>query len=89
MLHSQECSETEAIAVSPLHPTPSSSNALHQPPEYMDICKLCCINRLFFFMVFFFPPEHLEYVEYVMCVVRLNVKRREIICSRHERFNIN
>lgn len=35
------------------------------------------------------PPEHLEYVEYVMCVVHLNVKRREIICSRHERFNIN
>lgn len=89
MLHSQECFKTEAIAVSPLHPTPSSSYALHQPPEYMDICKLCCINRFFYGGFFFPPPEHLEYVEYVMCVVHLNVKQREIMSSMPEWFNIN
>lgn len=41
-------------------------------------------------VVFFFPPaEHLEYVEYVMCVVHLNVKQREIMSSMPEWFNIN
>lgn len=31
--------ETEAVAVSPLQPTPSSSYALHAPPEYTDIAN--------------------------------------------------
>lgn len=36
--------ETEAVAVSPRQPTPSWSYAPRAPPEYADICKLCCIN---------------------------------------------
>lgn len=78
--------ETEVIALSPLHPTPSWSNALRQPPEYMDICKLCCINR-FFFSQFLSPSEHLGHVEYIMCVVCLTVKQREVICRKNWMFS--
>lgn len=31
---------------------------------------------------FFFPPEHLKYVEYVMCVVHLNVKHGNRLRSK-------
>lgn len=52
----------------------------HQPPEYMDICKLCFINKFFFW---YFPPKHLEYVEYVMDLVNLNLKQKEVLSLLH------
>lgn len=36
--------------------------------------QIMLYKQFFFFLNGVFPAEHLEYVEYVMCVVRLDVK---------------